>query len=90
MIPRTTASFVHIDDVLRHIGFFDSDIDEILHIIGSDVTWGDAAYTLVGNNFMLALIQEAAVEGDIHADDIEQRFWEVVGEDDYINLEGNG
>lgn len=91
MISRTTASFVHIYDVLTHIGFSDNSIDEILAIIGNDVSWGDATYTLINNAFTLELIQEAAlsrhVEGDIPDETIAERFWEVVGKDDYINLE---
>ncbi len=82
---KDTVTFVHIYDVLTHIGFTDYDADEILYDIGRNVTWGDAAYTLIGNNFALHLIQEAAVESDFRPETIAERFWEVVEKNTFIS-----
>lgn len=97
---RQTVSFVDFWRVLDHIGFEDELRDEIYECGFDEVTWGDAAYTLIGNNFALDCIQKAVVSyyDDMDTEEfpdrvwsqeeIAEKFWEIVGQDDYINMEG--
>lgn len=89
-----TISFVNIDDVLSHIGINQDDHPYIYDAGFGGVSFGDASYTMVGNKFALACITDG-VESlqlddkylDLTREMIEQRYWEIVGKDDYINLE---
>lgn len=106
---RQTVSFVDFWRVLDHIGFEDELRDWIYEYGFDGVTWGDAAYTLIGNNFALDCIQTAVVSyyhDWLNAEDgmgtpsrnlpehiwskeeIAEKFWQIVGQDDYINMEG--
>lgn len=88
---RQTVSFVNITDVMHMLGealgedfLARQDVWEYFN----GVSYGDASYTLVGNNFALAILQDYM--HNIHyidADVVAQRFWELVGEQDYINME---
>lgn len=103
---QQTVTFVDFWRVLDHIGFED-DLRDFIYEYGFDgVTWGDSAYTLIGNNLALDCIQTAVVsyyhertlaedmdreEFPDHVwsqEDIAEKFWQVVGQDDYINMEG--
>jgi len=92
MITRKTVSMVSFWDVLDHIGFGDDEVGAISDYGLSNVSWGDASYTLIGNNFALDCIHA----GNMHLDDpfnpelITMRYWEVVGQDDYVNMETFG
>jgi len=92
MVPRTTCSFVHVWDVLAHIGYSQDEQTEILDIGFSNVSWGDAPYTLIGNNFCLdcIIIANMGLDEPLDPEVILTRFWEVVQPDDYVNMEGNG
>ena len=89
MANRTVVGFVNISDVLEHIGYTEEEQEEILDAGFSNVTWGDAVYTLIGNNFALDCI----IEGNLGLDEpfnpelVQMRYWEMVGQDDYLNLE---
>ena len=78
-------------DVLAHIGYSDKEICQVLEMGFSNVTWGDAVYTLVGNIFALDCIQRGNMYLDTpkNAELVEMRYWEVVDEDVYLNLESN-
>ena len=56
LMARTTVSFVHLYDVLEHIGFNIDEVGAILDYGFNDVTYGDADYTLIGNNYALECI----------------------------------
>ena len=58
-VPRTTIGFVSLWDILDHIGFSDQEVEAISDYGLSGVSFGDAAYTLIGNNYALHLIQES-------------------------------
>jgi len=97
MVSRTVVSFVSMWDVLAHIGFSEEEVNAIAEIGLSGVSYGDAIYTLIGNNYALSLIQESIAtfydEGSVNlphlytAEEIAEMFWGVVGQDDYINVE---
>jgi hypothetical protein len=56
-VPRTiTVSFVSMWDVLSHIGFTDTEVDGIVTYGFDNVTWGDAAYTLISTESALSRI----------------------------------
>jgi len=89
MVNRNVVGFVNIVSVLEHMGYSEDEQDEILDAGFSNVTWGDATYTLIGNNFALDCIHRGNVYLDrpLAEDAVNMRYWEVVGEDDYINME---
>ncbi len=89
---------VQFRDVMDHIGFGYVEMEDILdYRISRDVTWGDAAYTLIHRDDALHFIIDGldCIEIDDYApsrsiiteDDVRRKFDEVVGKDDYINLE---
>lgn len=105
-IPRISVSIVSLWDVFNHMGFTEAEMEAVRSYGFRNVTWGDAVYTLIGNNFALACIQDAMesyydelnhlyyessrnIPAHLYTrEDIASMFWEVVGKDDYINLEG--
>ena len=84
-----TVSFVNIDQVLEHMGYSEDEQDQILDAGFSNVSWGDALYTLIGNKFALHCIHAGNVYLDtpLAEDAVTMRYWEVVGQEDYINME---
>ena len=76
-------------DVLEHIGYTQEEQEEILDAGFSNITWGDAVYTLIGNNFALDCILSGNMSLDtpLAEDAVRMWFWEVVQQDDYINME---
>ena len=106
-VPRKVIGCVQLWDVLDHIGFSDEEVEAISDFGLSGVSFGDSAYTLIGNNYALHIIQDSIAtyydelnSGDFpHSrsipshlytpEEIARKFWEVVGEDDYINLESH-
>jgi hypothetical protein len=84
-----TVSFVNIDQVLNHIGYSEDEAEQVLDAGFSNISWGDAALTLIGNNLALHGIHS----GNLFLDEpfnpelVTMRYWEKVGEQDFINLE---
>lgn len=101
-MTNKTVSFVNLTEVLDEIGFNSEDVEYIQDFGFSNVSWGDAEYTLIGNNFALECILSALPhlidDSDeyipsrsiITQEDVVTKYWELVGQDDYVNLEGNG
>jgi len=98
MIRKKTLTVISIWDILDHIGLSDAEVEAISDYGLSGVSFGDATYTLIGNNFALHLIQDGIATyydsedvAGVHltAEDIAEKFWQVVDEDDYINLESH-
>ena len=90
MVKRNVVGFVNISDVLEHLGYSEDEQEEILDAgFSNGVTWGDATYTLIGNNIALHLLHEgnAYLDTPLAEDAVTMRYWEVVGQDDYINME---
>jgi predicted ATPase len=84
-----TVSFVNIDRVLKHIGYSEDEAEQILDAGFSHVSWGDAALTLIGNNLALHGIYSGnmVLDEPFNPELITMRYWEVVGQDDYVNME---
>ena len=98
MISKKNLTVISLWDILDHIGFSDAEVEAISDYGLSGVSFGDATYTLIGNNFALHLIQDGIATyydsedvAGVHltAEDIAEKFWQVVDEDDYINLESH-
>ena len=91
----TTVTLVNISDVYDHLGLTDYEVEHIADVAWSNVSYGDAQYTLVGNVFALDCMLDAyedyhltvIVNKSMTRDDFANKFWEIVGESDYINLE---
>jgi len=84
-----TVSFVDVDSILTHIGYSEDEAEQVLDVGFSNVSWGDAVYTLIGNKFALHCIHAGNVYLDtpLAEDAVTMRYWEVVGQDDYVNME---
>ena len=89
MVNRNVVGFVNLVDVLTHIGYTEEEQEEILDYGFSNVSWGDAVYTLIGNTFALdcLLSGNMSLEVPLAEDAVRMWFWEVVQQDDYINME---
>jgi hypothetical protein len=59
MITKKTLTVISFWDILDHIGFGDGEVEAISDYGLSGVSFGDATYTLIGNNYALHLIQES-------------------------------
>ena len=59
MISKKTLTVISLWDILDHIGFSDAEVEAISDYGLSGVSFGDATYTLIGNNFALDCIQSA-------------------------------
>ena len=55
-VPRKVIGCVQLWDVLDHIGFSDAEVEAISDYGLDGVSFGDATYTLIGNNFALDCI----------------------------------
>ena len=86
---KTTVTSVDLDEVLQHMGFTPAEIDTIRYSGFKHVSFGDAAYTLVTGRDALQCILTGNwyLDTSMYEDAVAMRFWEVVGEDDYVNLE---
>ena len=108
MISKKNLTVISLWDILDHIGFSDEEVEAVSDYGLDGVTFGDATYTLIGNNFALDCIQSAMwsyyrelsdsddgmgtpsrniPEHIWSKEEIAEKFWQVVDEDDYINLE---
>lgn len=89
---RQTISYVNLGDVLQHIGFTGDQIADIMDMGFYEVSHGDAPYTLIGNGYALQCIidgQDGLWEANRKTDtEITEKFWQVVSDDDFINVEG--
>jgi hypothetical protein len=77
------------------MGLTDDEVDFIADNAWNNVSFGDATYTLVGNVYALDQMLDAyedyhlspLVNKSMTRDEFANKFWEIVGEADYINLE---
>ena len=56
MISKKNLTVISLWDILDHIGFSDAEVEAISDYGLSGVSFGDAPYTLIGNNFALDCI----------------------------------
>jgi len=86
---KTTLTAVNLDEVLQHMGYSYMEMHTILDTGFKHVSFGDAAYTLVTGRDALQCILTGIwyLDTTMDEDAVVMRFWEVVGQDDYVNLE---
>lgn len=93
-----TVSFVNYSDLLSHLQFTEEEELTLESLAWSNVSFGDADYTLVGNTFALNCILDAIAYGGawehLSGDEVlavqnqvREKFWKFVGPQDYVNLE---
>ena len=95
MAKTTTVTFVNLSDIYDHMGLTDDEIDFLGDNAWCNVSFGDAYATLIGNARALYRMQDAYEDYHSNAianksmtlDDFANKFWEIVGEADYVNLE---
>lgn len=106
MATAKTVSFVNLSEVYLHLGFTEVEQEVIADFGFSNVSFGDAGFTLIGNHYALECITDGygTYRDEMSYDEgepsrnipeevltnaqIAQRFWEIVGPEDYVNLEG--
>lgn len=62
MISKKTLTAISLWDILDYMEFRQEEQDAVSDFGLSNVSFGDAAYTLIGNNFALSLIQDSIME----------------------------
>jgi hypothetical protein len=95
MMSKTTVTFVDISDIYDHLQLTDEEVEWIADNAWTGVSYGDAMFTLIGNNYALQCMVDAyedyhlnvIVNKSMTRDDFANKFWEIVGENDYINME---
>ena len=95
MSKTFTVSLVNISDIYDHLELSNHEVEWIADKAWSNVSYGDSSYTLVGNAFALDCMVEAYEDYHTHVianksmtrDDFANKFWEIVDDADYINLE---
>ena len=93
---RTTVTFVDVSELYHNLDLTDDCIRHVDQVGFSNVSYGDADLTLVGNVFALDCILEG-LEDYYEATGMVSpwtrtafctKYWELVDVADYINLEG--
>ena len=95
MSKTTTVTLVNISDIYTHLKLTDQEVEWIDGMAWNNVSYGDANYTLIGNVFALDCMLEAyedyhrnvIANKSMTRDDFANKFWEIVDDADYINLE---
>ena len=95
MSKTFTVSLVNIADIYAHLDLTVPEAQWIDETAWNDVSYGDANYTLVGNVYALDQMlngyedyhKNVIANKSMTRDDFANKFWEIVGEADYINLE---
>lgn len=97
-MKSTTVSFVNFTDIANHLQLTADELDAVYNYGFSNVSWGDATYTLIGNDYALRCIVNALMThyDELNDDELDRiltedevctKFWEMVEQWDYVNLE---
>ena len=62
MISKKNLTVISLWDILDHMEFRQEEQDAVSDFGLSNVSFGDATYTLIGNNYALSLIQDSLEE----------------------------
>jgi hypothetical protein len=92
---KTTVTFVDLSAIYDHLELTHQEVEWIADKGFDCVSFGDTYATLIGNRYALDCMVEAYEDyhRDVIAnksmtkDDFIRKYWEIVGSDDYINLE---
>lgn len=95
MSKTTTVSLVNISDIYDHLELTDDEVDFIADNAWVGVSYGDSSFTLIRNVYALDRMLDAyedyhltaIVNKSMTRDDFCDKFWEIVDDADYINLE---
>lgn len=93
---KSTVTCVSFSSLTAYLGLTDDEVQAICDYGFSNVSWGDADYTLIGNNFALECIvsgllsyyDETDTEPRVTEQEVRTKYWEIVERNDYIDLEG--
>ena len=91
-----TVSFIDLSEVMERLGFEAYEREFIYNTAFNEISWGDASYTLIENNWTLDCIvdyyeayhRENIANKSMTEQMLRDKFWQIVGEQDYINMEG--
>ena len=95
MGKTTTVTFVNLSDIYDHLELTHQEVEWIADSGFDCVSYGDAFATLIGNRYALDCMVEAyedyhkniIANKSMTKDDFCNKFWEIVDDADYINLE---
>jgi hypothetical protein len=97
VMSTTTLTCIDISDIYDGLGLTDYEIEAIADRGFSNVSFGDASFTLVGNRFALECMLDGYELYHLHhianksmtRDDFANKYWQIVDAADaqYINLE---
>ena len=90
-----TVSLVNISDIYDHLELTNQEVEWIADRGFDCVSFGDSSYTLIRNRYALDCMVEAyedyhknvIANKSMTKDDFISKYWEVVDNADYINLE---
>jgi len=87
-LTTRTLSFIPSSDIVDHF-VPQQNIEDFYSDWCDHWTWGDTMHTLVGNIEFLFTLQSFLQWLDIGTDGvkIEKEYWEIVGQDTFIDLE---
>ena len=92
---KTTVTCIDLSDIYTHLELADYEVEWIDNVAWSNVSYGDADFTLIGNLFALELLLDGyedyhknnIANKSMTREDFTNKFWEIVDDADYINLE---
>lgn len=93
---KTTVTFVDISQVYEQLGFSDDMAQHVDAVGFSNVSYGDAFATLIGNRYAWECILDGVrdyhilLNRETPEDEVEElraKYWDAVGLDNYVNVE---
>ena len=92
---KQTVTFIDISAIYDQLELSNQEVEWIADVGLKNVSYGDAMFTLVGNVFALDCLLEGyedyhknnIANKSMTRDDFANKFWEVVDDNDYVNLE---
>ena len=92
---KTAVTCVSFASLTDYLGVTADEVQAICDYGFSNVSWGDADYTLVNSQYALECIvngllsyhDEAGTEPTLSEADLRTKYWEIVERNDYIDME---
>ena len=94
-MSKQTVTFIDISTIYDQLELSNEEVEWIADVGLKNVSYGDAMFTLIGNVFALDCLLEGyedyhknnIANKSMTRDDFANKFWEVVDDNDYVNLE---
>lgn len=94
-MSKQTVTFIDISAIYDQLELSNEEVEWIADVGLKNVSYGDAMFTLIGNVFALDCLLEGyedyhknnIANKSMTRDDFANKFWEVVDDNDYVNLE---